>query len=184
MSWLLLHQTGSSDQARRLAVEEADRVEPRLAKARPDELSVWGSLLVSGAVAAAREDQPDEADDLLNLAEAAATRLQAADHVVRTDYERPFGLPLVVMQSVDATVVTDRPGRALQVAKRPRYPSAATCLVGKSPKGSRQIPNPTFARLASPGLSRRSPRKNALCMLARMRHLQAPNDQQGIMQLA
>jgi hypothetical protein len=40
MSWLLLHQTGSSDQARRLAVEEADRVEPRLGKARPDELSV------------------------------------------------------------------------------------------------------------------------------------------------
>jgi hypothetical protein len=73
---------------------------------------------VSGAVAAAREDQPDEADDLLNLAEAAATRLQAADHEVRTDDESPFGLPLVVMQSVDGAVVTDRPGRALQVAKR------------------------------------------------------------------
>jgi len=131
MSWLLLHQTGSSDQARRLAVEEADRVEPRLGKAQPEELSVWGSLLVSGAVAAAREDQPDEADDLLNLAEAAATRLQAADHEVRTDYERPFGVPLVVMQSVDGAVVTDRPGRALQIAKR-MPPDAALPLAARA----------------------------------------------------
>jgi hypothetical protein len=131
MSWLLLHQTGSSDQAQRLAVEEADRVEPRLGKARAEQLSVWGSLLLSGAVAAAREDQPDEADDLLNLAEAAATRLQAADHEVRTDYQSPFGLPQVVMQSVDVAVVTDRPGRALQVAKR-MPPDAALPLAARA----------------------------------------------------
>ena len=112
-------------------MEEADRVEPRLGKAQPEELSVWGSLLVSGAVAAAREDQPDEADDLLNLAEAAATRLQAADHEVRTDYERPFGVPLVVMQSVDGAVVTDRPGRALQIAKR-MPPDAALPLAARA----------------------------------------------------
>jgi hypothetical protein len=131
MSWLLLHQTGSSDQARRLAVEEADRIEPRLGKAQPEELSVWGSLLVSGAVAAAREDQPGEADGLLNLAEAAATRLQATDREVRTDYERPFGLPLVIMQSVDVAVVTDRPGQALQVATR-MPPEAALPLAAKA----------------------------------------------------
>jgi len=118
MSWLLLHQTGSSDQARRLAVDEADRTEPRLGKARPEQLSVWGSLLVSGAVAAAREDQPAEADDLLNLAEAAAMRLNAEGSTVRIAYQSPFGLPLVVMQSVDVAVVTGRPGRALEVAKR------------------------------------------------------------------
>jgi transcriptional regulator with XRE-family HTH domain len=118
MSWLLLHQTASADQAHRLAVSEADHIEPRLGKARPEQLSVWGSLPVSGAVAAARDDQPDVADDMLNLAEAAATRLQGAAYEVRTDYERPFGLPLVVMQQVDVAVVTGRPARALAVAER------------------------------------------------------------------
>jgi hypothetical protein len=118
MSWLLLHQTGTADQAQRLAVDEADRVEPRLGKARPQQISVWGSLLISGAVAAARDDQPAEADDLLNLAEAAATRLHAETSVIRVAYQSPFGLPLVVMQSVDVAVVTDRPGRALEVAKK------------------------------------------------------------------
>jgi transcriptional regulator with XRE-family HTH domain len=131
MSWLLLHQTGSSDQAQRLAVEEADRIEPRLGKAKPEQISVWGSLLVSGAVAAARQDQPAEADDLLNLAQAAATRLQADNYEVRTDYERPFGVPLVVMQSVDAAVVTDRPGRALEFATQ-MPPDAALPLAAKA----------------------------------------------------
>lgn len=131
MSWLLLHHTGSFDQARQLAVDEADRMEPRLGKARPEQISVWGGLLVSGAVAAARDDQPDTADDMLNLAEAAATRLNAADYQVRTDYERPFGLPLVVMQSVDVSVVTDRPGRALEVAKR-MSPDAALPLAARA----------------------------------------------------
>ncbi len=87
-------------------------------KAEPQQISVWGGLLVSGAVAAARDNQPDTADDMLNLAEAAATRLDGAGFEVRTDYERPFGLPLVVMQSVDVAVVTDRPARALEVAKK------------------------------------------------------------------
>jgi hypothetical protein len=91
----------------------------------------WGSLLVSGAVAAARQDQPAEADDLLNLAHAAATRLQAVNYEVRADYERPFGMPLVVMQSVDVAVVTDRPGRALEFATQ-MPPDAALPLAAKA----------------------------------------------------
>ncbi len=131
MSWLLMHQTGSSDQARRLAVEEADRIEPRLGKASPEHISVWGGLLLSGAVAAARDDQPDEADDMLNLAEAAGTRLNAADYEVRIDHDRPFGLPVVVQVAVDVAVVTDRPGRALEIAKR-MPPDARLPLAGKA----------------------------------------------------
>ncbi len=118
MSWVLLHQTASADQVHRLAVEQADNSEPRLGKARPEQVSVWGSLLVSGAVAAARDDRADVADDLLSLAEAAATRLQGTGYDLRNDYERPFGLPLVIMQQVDVAVVTGRPGRALAVAER------------------------------------------------------------------
>lgn len=119
MSWLLLHQTGSYDQAQRLAVTEADRTEPRLETAPPQAIAVWGGLLVSAAVAAARNDRPAEADDLINLAETAAVRVGAQGYYeVSSHYERPFGVPLVLMQSVDIAVVTDRPGRALALAER------------------------------------------------------------------
>jgi hypothetical protein len=114
MSWLLLHQTASADQAYRLAVSEADQVEPRIAKAAPEQTAVWGGLLL----AAARDDRPDEADDILKVAEATATRLNAASHEVRMDYDRPFGLPIVLQVMVDSCVVTGRPGRALSIAER------------------------------------------------------------------
>src|SRR6266545_992466 len=104
--------------AMELAIGEADSIEPRVAKATPEHIAVWGGLLLSGAVAAARDDRLDEADDLLNLAETAATRLQAAERAVRIDHERPFGMPVVVQVSVDANVATGRPARALEVARR------------------------------------------------------------------
>jgi transcriptional regulator with XRE-family HTH domain len=131
MSWLMLHQTGGADQAERLAVDTAERIEPKLGRARPEHISVWGSLLVSGAVAAARKEQPDTADDLLSLAEAAATRLDATGVTVRRDYETPFGLPQVIMQAVDVSVVTNRPGRALDIARR-MPPEAPLPLAAKA----------------------------------------------------
>ena len=121
MSWMLLHHTGSAEQAMRLAAGEAARVEPRLGAALPDEVAVWGGLLVDAAVAAARAGRAEEADDLLNLAEVAAVRVEAATQPRAAEgfFGRPrFGLPLVVMQAVDGAVVTGRVGRALEVAKR------------------------------------------------------------------
>ena len=115
-SWLLVHQTGSADQARRLAVAEADRVEPRR-HATPAHRAVWGHLLVHGAVAAARAGARDEADALLDVAETVAQRIGPAGDLGR-DSARPFCLPLVVMQRVDVALVTGRPGRALEAAKR------------------------------------------------------------------
>jgi transcriptional regulator with XRE-family HTH domain len=131
MSWLLLHQTGSADQAQRLAVGMAERIEPKLGHARPEHVAVWGSLLVSGAVAAARQEQADTADDLLSLAEAAATRLDATGSAVRRDYETPFGLPQVIMQQVDVSLVTGRPGPALDIARR-MPPDAPLPLAAKA----------------------------------------------------
>lgn len=122
LSWLLLHLTGTFDQAQRLAVTEADQFEPRLGKATPGQLAVWAGLLVCGAVAAARDDKADEADDLLNLAEAASTRLNQADYQrligLPAVVVQPVGMPQVIMQQVDAAVVTGRPARALEVAKK------------------------------------------------------------------
>jgi len=119
LSWLLMHQTGPGpDQAQRLAVAEADRIEPRMGKASPAAVAVWGGLLVSAAVAAARKDQADEADELIHLAEVAAFRLDAGESTVRMDYWRPFGLPLVLMPATDIAVATGRPSRALELAAR------------------------------------------------------------------
>ncbi len=131
MSWLMLHQTGVADQAERLAVDTAEAIEPMLGRARPEHIAVWGGLLVSGAVAAAREEQTDKADDLLSLAEAAATRLDATGSAMRRDYETPFGLPQVIMQAVDVSVVTNRPARALDIARR-MPPDAALPLAAKA----------------------------------------------------
>jgi len=118
MSWLLLHQTGSFGEAKYIAIREADNIEPRMKNARPQEISAWGSLLTSAAVAAARDENADEADDLINLAEVAATRLDGMGYPVRTDYETQFGLSRVIMQSVDIAVVTNRPARALKIAQK------------------------------------------------------------------
>jgi len=118
MSWLLLHQIGGSDEARHIAIREADNIEPRISDGRPEQVSVWGSLLVSAAVAAAREDDASQADDLINLAEVAATRLGGMGWSRSMYNQSPFGLPLVIMQMVDIAVVTDRPGRALTVARK------------------------------------------------------------------
>lgn len=131
MSWLLMHQTGTSEQAQQLAVSLADQIEPRLGKATAEHIAVWGGLLLSGGIAAARGDRPDEADDMLNLAETAATRLNAPGREVRFDHDRPFGLPVVIQVMVDACVATGRPGRALEVAKR-MPPDAALPLAGRA----------------------------------------------------
>jgi transcriptional regulator with XRE-family HTH domain len=131
MSWLMLHQTGVADQARRLAVDTAEAIEPKLGRATPEHVAVWGSLLVSGAVAAARDERADTADDLLSLAEAAAARLDAGGTAMRRDYETPFGLPQVIMQEVDVAVVTNRPARALEIARR-MPPDAPLPLAAKA----------------------------------------------------
>ena len=118
MSWLLLHQTGSVDEAKLIAVQEADAIEPKMKQATPEQVSTWGILLISAAVAAAREENVSEADDLINLAEVAATRLEGMGYTSRTVYETQFGLSKVIMQSVDIAVVTGRPTRALKMARK------------------------------------------------------------------
>jgi len=131
MSWLLLHQTGRSDEAKHIAVSEADAIEPKMKGAPPEQVAVWGNLLTRAATAAAREDNASEADDAINLAEVAATRLEGMGYQSLRMYEGcPLGLPLITMQAVDIAVVTGRPGRALTLAQKmppdADLPTAAT----------------------------------------------------------
>jgi transcriptional regulator with XRE-family HTH domain len=118
LSWLLMHQTGrGAEEAQRLAIREADAIEPRMRDATPPHAAVWGGLLVSAAVAASRAEKVDEADDLIQLARVAATRLGDDPAAVRMDYHRPFGMPIVLQPAVDIAASSDRPGRALDLAR-------------------------------------------------------------------
>jgi hypothetical protein len=116
LSWVMLHQTGFAGEARALAERAARDIEPDLGKAPPVQLSVWGSLIISGAVASARDGKPETADDLLKVAAEAAKRIDNGNSI-RLDYETPFGGPHVIMQLVDSAVATGRPALALKRAK-------------------------------------------------------------------
>lgn len=126
LAWLLLTQ-GRFSEARRLAVHAAERAEPPGA-APPPAVSVFGSLLLTGATAAGRDGQRAEAAGLLDAAGEAASRLGGVD---RNDYETAFGPSQVTMQTVDVHVVTEEFGEALTAARRmPRdagLPLAAQC---------------------------------------------------------
>lgn len=73
LSWVLLRQ-GRWEQAQQVAEKKADALEPSIRRATPKQYAVYGNLLIAAATPAARRDRHDEAAELLNLAEAAATR--------------------------------------------------------------------------------------------------------------
>jgi hypothetical protein len=63
-----LTAVGHAREGVRLAINGADRLSAHVDMTKPDALSVYGALLLRGAVAAAREEDRDQAYDLLNAA--------------------------------------------------------------------------------------------------------------------
>lgn len=114
LSWVLLRQ-GRWEQAQQVALRKADSLEPLFRTATPEQLAVYGNLLISAATPAARRDQHDEAAELLNLAETAATR----SGPVRA-YGSVFSLPDVQTQAVNVALAGQqtRPAEALRLARR------------------------------------------------------------------
>lgn len=114
LSWVLLRQ-GRWEQARSVAERKADALEPSFRKATANELAVYGNLLIAAATPAARQDQHDDATELLNLAEAAATR----SGPVRA-YGSAFSLNDVRTQAVNVALAgrQPRPDEALELAGR------------------------------------------------------------------
>ncbi|MEU8327129.1 helix-turn-helix domain-containing protein [Micromonospora sp. NPDC048839] len=117
-SWLLLRQ-GRLVEAEQVAISTADQIEPRMRRADPAELAVWGWLLLAGAAAAARDNRPDDATALLDSATAAAAQL--ADRPVAGGHLAVLGgfrAARVDMMRVEAAAVSGDPGRVLQLAER------------------------------------------------------------------
>lgn len=114
--WLLLRR-GQVAQARDYAVHWADEVEPRISRATPDELSVWGWLLLRASAAAVRDNRPGEADDALRLAHSAAVAT-GREFTPAGDFLRAFGPVTVTLKRAENAIITDRPDRVLALAAR------------------------------------------------------------------
>ncbi len=112
LSWVFMKQ-GRVDDAQRVAVRAAERIEPGF-RSSPVELSVWGILLLRAASAAVRAGRPADAKELLCLASAAAACL-GADQVW---YATPFGPTNAGVAAVNAYVDMGEPAKAISHASR------------------------------------------------------------------
>ncbi|NNH73582.1 helix-turn-helix transcriptional regulator [Nocardia uniformis] len=115
LCWLLLVER-RFEQVRQLAVEWADRVEPRLSVASTQEISTWGWLLLRGSAAAVRDNRADESDDMMRLAQAAAIAVRR-ESIGYHQYWTTFDPATVAMKRVENAVVDDRPDLALRLAR-------------------------------------------------------------------
>ncbi|ATL65301.1 helix-turn-helix domain-containing protein [Nocardia terpenica] len=115
LCWLLLVER-QFERVRKLAAQWADRVEPRLSVATPQEISTWGWLLLRGSAAAIRDNRPDEASDMMRLAHAAAVAIGRESGGYH-QYWTTFGPATVAMKRVENAVVDDRPDLALRLTR-------------------------------------------------------------------
>lgn len=117
-SWLLLRQ-GRLAEAESVAVTTADSIEPKLRRAEPAELAVWGWLLLAAAAAAARDNRPDDAAEMLDAAAAAAARL--GDRPVGAGHLEVVGgfrTARVNMMRVEVAAVAGDPRLSLRLAEQ------------------------------------------------------------------
>ena len=125
LSWQLM-VSGRFVEAERMAVLTAESIEPS-GNVPVQDLSAYGSLLVTAATAAARDHRGAVARDFLSSAGEVAQRVGSD----RIDYETPFGPSQVIMQTVDVGVVSEDYAAAIGAASRmsanPGLPLAARC---------------------------------------------------------
>src|SRR5262249_44307833 len=117
LCWLLLRE-GRLDEAEELAVVTADAVEPSFRRDPPDRRGTWGGWRLRAAAAAVRNTRADRAWEMLDAADAAATRTAAAGPV-RTPAPATvgtFGTGTVAMKRVETAVIAGDTTRALELA--------------------------------------------------------------------
>lgn len=116
MCWLLLLEK-QFEQVRTMALQWADRIEPKFSIATPAELSTWGWLLLRASAAAIRDNRPGEAAQAMRLAQAAAVtvgRERGSYH----SYWTTFGPATLAMKQVENAVVDGKPDIALALAEK------------------------------------------------------------------
>jgi hypothetical protein len=116
--WGLI-RAGRLAETRDLATRLAGEAEPRLSRATPDDLAAWGRLLIRASTAAARDNRPGEAADVLKYAKAAAVACGADIRVAATPWDL-FGPASVAVIEVENAVIRERPEEALAAAEQLR----------------------------------------------------------------
>jgi transcriptional regulator with XRE-family HTH domain len=112
--WSLLRQ-GQLDACRELATWWADRSEPRVSRATPDELAAWGRFLILISTASARDNRPGEAKSALKLARAAAIAI-GRDIIPGFNPWQVFGPSTVAWHQAENAIIQDRPDVTLGIA--------------------------------------------------------------------
>ncbi|OKI77701.1 helix-turn-helix domain-containing protein [Micromonospora sp. CB01531] len=105
---------GRSRPALELNVNIANRLAPGTGDASPEQLSVYGMLLLQGAMAAARIGDSATVDDLLNGAQEAATLLGSDQN----HYWTSFGPTNLELHRAAAAVELGDGGRAVEIHQR------------------------------------------------------------------
>jgi hypothetical protein len=116
MAWCLLRQ-GRLSEAGDLAVEWADRAEPRFSRATDGELAAYGKVLLYVNNAMIRDNRPGEADDALSLARAAAAKIRR-DVPANASTTMTFGPAQVQIIGAENAALAGRPDRVLVLAER------------------------------------------------------------------
>lgn len=124
LCWLLLRERRLSD-AERIAVTTAEAIEPSFSRATRSHLATWGWLLVRASAAAVRNNRHTEADELMRLAAAAATRIGPVV-IDYHEYWTSFGPTTVAMKAVENAMIEDRPDKALAMADTIHNPGRPT----------------------------------------------------------
>jgi transcriptional regulator with XRE-family HTH domain len=107
-----LRDSSAPAAAVRTAEAAVNSLQPVLDTPVPVNLSLWGHLMLQGAMAAAAQHNPSAARDLLNQAEAVAARLGGD----RNDYWTSFGPTNVSIHRVAAAVELREWGTAIDTA--------------------------------------------------------------------
>lgn len=117
-SWVLLNTARHAD-AEHVAKSAAARIEPPLSSAPAAHVTVWGSLLLSAAAAAAGRNDAGAVEDYLTLTRSAARITRNGDRMFerdRYDYQTNFGRTQAEMQACYDYVTLAKDGAALRAA--------------------------------------------------------------------
>ncbi|MFE3883327.1 helix-turn-helix transcriptional regulator [Streptomyces lydicus] len=132
MCWLLLRQDRFSE-AQDLAVATADAVEPRMSRATPSQLAVWGELALRIASAAVRNGRKEDARDARRMAASAASAMAAEVSNFRSHWGT-FGPATAAVKTIeDLSLRRDARGVLRESGQGPLAPPALRRIGRPSP---------------------------------------------------
>ncbi|MFF3749877.1 helix-turn-helix domain-containing protein [Streptomyces sp. NPDC002018] len=111
LSWVFTKQGRLAD-AERVALARAEQIEPSF-RSTPEELALWGILLLRAATAAARRERHDTVTDLLRMAKGAAASM-GEDLMV---HATPFGPTNAAVANVNFLVEMEKSDEAIRAAR-------------------------------------------------------------------